>query len=317
MKILVTGASGFLGGNLYAGLRKENEVWAASRRRLPHIDPSRWIDPVNPSIAGGPPDAIIHAVSLNHKDSEKSWPQALEVGVGNTIRWLEKASEWGTRIFIYLSTQQVYGKIAAGEKLSEERLPQPENIYGLTHLQSEAWVAQWGKKAPSSPEFPRVGVSFRISNGFGPAVSSGADYLWLVIHDFCLSLLQKNQIEILSDGRPERDFIFVDDILGAVQTVLNRAQDRVPIPSPIHLGSGHTRTILETAFEVLDVFHAWRPGSSARIICAGKEFKLGDRAAALSSGERFTYDVSRLKSLGFQARTEFRDGIRKFFEART
>ena len=127
----------------------------------------------------------------------------------------------------------------------------------------------------------------------------------LNLNTISLSFLN-NEIKLLSDGTPQRDFIHSFDICRAVE-ILIEAKDSFN-QNKFHLASGQTLTVLELAHAV-------------REVCKDRYQKeinicLPDDSIPLEtdSKERFSINIARINELGFQPTVSLEDGINALFE---
>jgi UDP-glucose 4-epimerase len=116
MKILITGATGFVGGRLLRRLEREHEVWTLSRQAPAVAKPNvhalvqdlvalDWVVSLPNSI-----DAVIHlAQSSAFRDFPASAADIHAVSAGATMRLLDWAYRAGARQFILGSTGGLYG----------------------------------------------------------------------------------------------------------------------------------------------------------------------------------------------------------------
>ncbi len=150
MKVLITGANGFLGHYLVPALLNSGyEVLAtgkgACRLQVPDADGFDYaeMDFTNfPSareiLFNYAPDIIVHAGAISKPDDCELDPTlAWKINTGATQHLLEVSAELGA-FFIYISTDFVFD----GEKgmYAEEDLPAPVNYYGQTKWESEKMV---------------------------------------------------------------------------------------------------------------------------------------------------------------------------------
>lgn len=130
MRILVTGATGFLGSRLVVHLARSHEVWAVTRRPSPAGPPRvHWLrqdlaveawDVALPREI----DAIIHlAQSPNFRNFPESAAEIYAVAAGATMRLLDWGARAGARYFILTSTGGLYG---TSDKPVREGDPLPE-----------------------------------------------------------------------------------------------------------------------------------------------------------------------------------------------
>lgn len=153
MKILLTGANGFLGQYLCARLLSETHQVIATgkgQNRLPfQFGPNFTYvtldftdkDQVNEILDYHEPDIIIHAGAMTQADECELEPEkAYKVNVEGTRYLLAKAVKRAV-YFIYLSTDFIF----SGDKgmYEEEDIPGPVNFYGKTKLQAEALVKNY------------------------------------------------------------------------------------------------------------------------------------------------------------------------------
>ena len=149
MKIVITGASGYIGSRLCLYLAgKGHEITAVCSSKIPQKE--GWTDLISnfitgdireettlKSIANVHAEAIIHLISLDHHDSEKAPNVVSEVNVQPTWNLLNVClDEYPVKKFIYFSTIHVYGKNQGGLVLENQKVS-PFNAYGLTHALSE------------------------------------------------------------------------------------------------------------------------------------------------------------------------------------
>ncbi len=127
MKILVTGATGFLGRHLLARLSREHEVVGLARNIPLHADTPHVqgdvLDPASLAKAMEGVDVLVHAagkVSHEPVDAARTW----DVHVKGTCNALDAAARAGVRRVIHLSSS---GTVAVSHKpaVLDERAPSP------------------------------------------------------------------------------------------------------------------------------------------------------------------------------------------------
>ncbi|MBN8676341.1 MAG: SDR family oxidoreductase [Chitinophagales bacterium] len=153
MRILVTGANGFLGNYLVQQLlQKQFPVIATGKgnNRLPfagadnfYYQPMDFTDPfaVHDVFEKYQPTIVVHAGAMSKPDDcEKEQWQAYLVNVEGTVTLLTNAEEYQS-FFIFVSTDFVFD----GKKgmYSEMDIPLPVNFYGKTKLEAEEIVKEY------------------------------------------------------------------------------------------------------------------------------------------------------------------------------
>lgn len=145
MKILVTGASGRIGGAIAARLAVRHPVIGVDRRSgalTSAVVDVRDTARIAPLLAGV--DAVVHTAALHVPDlAAHDAHEFREVNVEATRRLLQAAGEAGVSRFVYTSTTSLYGDAmlpAAGEAawVTEALAPRPRDVYDETKLAAEA-----------------------------------------------------------------------------------------------------------------------------------------------------------------------------------
>ncbi|MEX0596522.1 MAG: SDR family oxidoreductase [Candidatus Paceibacterota bacterium] len=313
MRILVTGGNGYIGARLCLNLadegfdvipicrsrRPEDKVWASKMHQILVGDLNT--EYIYGDISHINPDIIIHLVSLDHFDSEKEPGYVTDINVKPTWKLLDISKKIGVNKFIYFSTTQVYGK-PDPIKLNESTLPNPKNAYGLTHLMSESICEYYNRNS----EFEVINV--RLSNSYGSPIFKENNCWWLAINDLCKGAYYNNKIELLSDGSPLRDFIHGEDVSNAVLKLIEKTDK---LDNEIyHISSATTYSLLEVAFIIQSVYkdkyNKLLPIHTPSGIAPEKNINN-------NNSNRFTFENSKIKNLGFELNYSLKQGIQELF----
>lgn len=143
--LLVTGASGFVGGTLL-GMAGAGGIGGYSRI-IPLTDKVDLRDSsaVDRALSGQSADAVIHLAAISFVPDSIARPhETYAVNLRGTINLLEALSREGFRgAFLYVSSGDVYGAVPAERlPITEERLPKPRNPYSASKLAAEAYCYQ-------------------------------------------------------------------------------------------------------------------------------------------------------------------------------
>jgi UDP-glucose 4-epimerase len=249
-------------------------------------------------------DCIVFTISLDHRVSGRDPITTLAVNVGIFWKLLDIYAQRDKGRVIYLSTQQVYGRYNIGDMINEEAPLLPVNPYGLTHHYCEDLCSLYTREKGLNC------ISVRLSNSFGAPVFADCNCWWLVINDFCKMALQKGRLNLLSDGTPQRDFIPVADVCRAIEMLATLPASALKYMT-YNLGSGRSHTILEVAHQVASIC-AERYGREFPVILPGN--KVSHDAGHHRDVPRFTYDINRLKELGFVPSGDMRPGIEEVLD---
>jgi nucleoside-diphosphate-sugar epimerase len=249
MKILVTGAGGFIGAAIVAeALRAGYEVVGTIRPsgnnwrlanlqsglhlvRLDLRDTSR----VNAMMLEYRPCIVVHAAWSGVGNSNRSDRLQITDNIETSCRLLEAAAAHGASKFIGLGSQGEYGPF--DRKISENDLPHPTSLYGASKLAVHYLTRQLAAQA---------GISYawvRIFSTYGPGDNSH----WLIP-----TLIN----QILDGHRPQTtlgtqfwDYLFIDDIAAAIISIAaGSTADGV-----FNLGSGQPIQIRSVVEKVRDL----------------------------------------------------------------
>jgi nucleoside-diphosphate-sugar epimerase len=245
MKVLVTGAAGFLGSHIIAALLARGDEAVVFDHRLRGkclsneiLEQVRSIEDdvfnlVAVCQAAEGCQAIFHCAAMVGVDAYSTQPaktmETEETGLRNVCR--AALAVGGARV-VYASSSAVYGH-AGGDLPLEEELPiAPVSNYGIAKRFNELYLAS------QHDEHGLQSVALRIFNIYGPHQDER-----LVIPRFVRRALAGEELEIYGDGAQTRDFVYVDDV---VLTALACA-DRVAGCEIINVCSGQEVTVRNLA----------------------------------------------------------------------
>ena len=308
MKICIIGASSYIGGWIVESLKNTEHDISVVYRNEPICD-YNWKSGLSKIIVGDitdlnvinaiieiEPEIVIYLVSLNHIQSENNLFKTLNINVSPMVYLANELSKIKTfNKFIYFSTLQVIGKITNGQIIDESTIPKPLNYYGLTHFFCEEALAMLNRSNKINYTI------IRLANSYGPAKYESCDTLWLVINDFCSSALKNNTIQLKSDGSPQRDFIYLNDVARAVNFIIKFANEAPPI---VNISSEITMTMPELAHLTKKVCKNY--GLEVRVLLPnGNE---SNDCESHSQIERYVIK-SWLYKVGFEIKTNLEKGI--------
>jgi UDP-glucose 4-epimerase len=253
MKILLTGASGYLGsgiaqelmakGHHVFGIARDKEGLQGLADRFRGFTPllHDLEEPI--ALSDSDFDLVIHAAGANDVISRDP-RRALTLTTLTTQRALDFCVRQVCPRFIYISTFQVYG---AERGLIDESSPcLPKNHYALTHFFAEQWCEMYARSSQLS------WLAVRPVNIYGlPAINSMSRWT-LVPGCFCKMAVEEHEIVLQTSGSQHRDFISLDEIS---RQIGNIAINFHSIKSgPLNLSSGASVAISDIARLVKDRF---------------------------------------------------------------
>ena len=161
MKILVTGSSGHLGEALIRTLRDKSIDYQGidikPSELTTHTGSISDAAFVNACIQNQNIDVIIHTATLHkpHVGTHTN-QEFVDTNITGTLNLLEAAKSFGVKSFIFTSTTSTFGDVMNPPKdqpavwVTEETIPIPKNIYGVTKLAAEdlCWLFYRNEKLP-------------------------------------------------------------------------------------------------------------------------------------------------------------------------
>jgi UDP-glucuronate 4-epimerase len=259
MRVLVTGAAGFVGSNLarallaqghevvgidcltdyYEVALKERNLSAIPADRftlvrgdLNEVDLDRLLDGV---------DWVFH--EAGQPGVRMSWGRDFEIYVRHNIsatqRLLEAAQRSPSlRRLVYASSSSVYGNAETYPTRETDR-PQPVSPYGVTKLAAEHLCSLYASN------FGVPTVSLRYFTVYGPGQRTD-----MAFTRFVRAAVLDELITIFGDGEQIRDFTFIDDIVAA--NLLAAGSD-VPAGSVFNVAGGSNVSVNETLATLADL----------------------------------------------------------------
>jgi dTDP-glucose 4,6-dehydratase len=223
MKLLVTGAAGFIGSTYVHLLHGDHDVTVldkltyAGRRENPPDDVEFVVGSIEDrdlvlQLTDGV-DAVVNFAAESHVDRSIADQEAFaRTHVIGTSVLLDAVREHAVPRFLQVSTDEVYGSIAEGS--FTERSPlDPSSPYSATKAGGDLLV---------SAHAHTHGVEALIcrgSNNYGPR-----QYPEKLIPLCVLNALNGDPVPVYGDGRQVRNWLYVEDFCRAIHTVLLRGR---------------------------------------------------------------------------------------------
>lgn len=249
MKICVTGAAGFIGSHVCAGLASTHEVVGiddlssgdgANLAGL-RVDLVRGsiLDPGALERATAGADVIVHLAARPSVPRSLAEPVAThEANATGTVRVLEAARANGSHV-VLASSSSVYGANPTLPK-HEDLLPTPVSPYAASKLAAEQYALAWQRS------FGVPVLAFRFFNVFGPRQVPGHAYA-AVIPSFVHAALLGQPLAIHGDGTQSRDFTYVGTV---TEVIIDAVERRVTSDGPVNLAFGTRTTLLEVVADI-------------------------------------------------------------------
>jgi nucleoside-diphosphate-sugar epimerase len=285
MRVLVTGASGFVGVNVVGALlARGHEVTAVAVDAIPADAVAAWGDGARRLVAhrldvrdagalerlmrDASVEAVWHgaAITAGADREVREAGRIVEVNALAVVRALEAAARAGAKRFVYPSSSAVYGETAFagdgrdGAVLEDER-PRPLNLYGITKAAAEQAVLHLG---------PRLGLAVcagRINAVFGPWERDTGLRDTLSPHLQMAGFARNGREAVLARGA-ERDWVYAPDVADAFVAMLEKER---PPAVPVNITPGALWPLERMAVALAARF----PGFRWRYAGSGEATNLG------------------------------------------
>ena len=253
MRILITGAAGFLGSHICDRFIAEgHEVIGMDNFISGHADNIAHLighprfrfvehDVTNYVYVEGPLDGVLHFASPASPVDYLEMPiPTLKVGSLGTHKTLGLAKAKGAR-YLLASTSEVYG--------DPKVHPQPESYWGNVNPVGPRGVYDEAKRFAEAMtmayhRFHDVDVRIvRIFNTYGPRMRPGDGR---VVSNFIVQALRGEPITVYGDGSQTRSFCYVDDEVDGIYRLFTGDE-----AGPVNIGNPNEFTILELAEKVI------------------------------------------------------------------
>lgn len=229
LKILVTGAGGFVGTHLTALLLRHGHHVSAMglgdceflrERQVPCYEKD-ILDAagVKACMAEVRPDAVIHLAAVANVPFSWEHPaQTVDVNIRGTVNVFSALQQVNPAAkFLSVGSSDEYGLAAkSGKPLTEDTPCQPQNPYSISKCSAEQLVLQLGRARGMNV------ICTRSFNHFGPGQRKG-----FVVSDFAsqIAAIEKGQQEPVmqvGDLSASRDFTYVDDVVAAYAALVEQ-----------------------------------------------------------------------------------------------
>lgn len=296
MRILITGARGFVGQHLTNELVKlGHKVFVLDQENLRNAPDLQgiWIGADIGSYAAlehafesAKPDVVYHlaavtGVAISYEQEEL----CLRTNVLGTYNVVKAAVKSGVSRIIFASSREVYGE-TRGRSTGEGAETRPNNLYGLTKLMGEE-VVRWHCVTGRCKY-----VIFRITNVYGPG---GEKY---GIHKI-LKKINAGETVTVMGGKQLMNFIYITDIIAAFSKALrnHKADNQV-----FNLAGPDTMTIEEAVARICSI--------------TGKKAAMNKGPMRPTETMRFIPNISKVKrTLGWYPKINFTQGIRQILSS--
>jgi dTDP-glucose 4,6-dehydratase len=299
VRLLVTGAAGFIGSNFvrhWLEQRPEDRVvaydlltYAGVRENVPEAVPFVQgdiadLELAEQTLAEHEIDVVVNFAAESHNSLAVQDPALFaRTNVLGTQQLLEASRRQGVTRFHHISTCEVYGDLAldSDESFSEESPYRPRTPYNASKAAADHYVRSYFETF----ELPTTITN--CSNNYGPF-----QFPEKVIPLFTTHALDDQPLPLYASTQNKREWLHVGDHCRAIELVLERGE----LGETYNVGSGVERSIEEVADAVLEL-----TGKDASLKTIVPDRPGHDR--------RYLLDSSKLRALGWSEEVGWDEGI--------
>lgn len=327
MRILVTGAAGFIGSNVsqslldrgdeVIGIDNLNDYYDVSlkeHRLEPLVSHSGFTDiradladreRIEQIFAEYKPERVVHLAAQAGVRYSLQNPHAYaDSNLTGMLNILEGCRNHEVQHLVYASSSSVYGANTRMPFSIHHNVDHPVSLYAATKKANELMAHSYSNLY----NIPTTGL--RFFTVYGPAGRPDMAYF-----SFTQKILAKQPIDVFNFGKCERDFTYIDDIVEGV----TRTLDKVATPNPEWTGDAPDTGSSYAPYRIYNIGNN-EPVELLRFIeviedCLG--IKAEKNLLPLQPGDvPATFaDVNDLvKDVGFKPSTSIEDGIAKFID---
>ena len=313
LKILVTGAAGFIGSHLVELLldqghevtgidnfdpyypqeiKKKNLQMSLDHANFQFVELDLINTPELERYLKSTYHIVIHlAARAGVRPSLKKPLDYIQTNLSATISLLEGMKKSGHKKIIFASSSSVYGpKAKTPFKEKDDSFEQASSVYACSKQAGEIFTRLYNTLYQFSV------INLRFFTVYGPRQRPD-----LVIHKIFKSILSEEEIVLFGDGSMARDYTYVEDILQGIEGAINRLSCcEMPLYETYNLGNNSPITLNELK-EIIEK------------ICKKKcrvrygDIPLGDVPVTYA-------DISKAKaSLGYSPKTSISAGCEKMY----
>lgn len=214
LKLLITGARGFLGRYLVRAI--EDRDWSIAATDVEELD-VRDATQARDVVAGFQPDVICHLAGLTGAAASLEQPHTFfDVNVGGTLNILDAARLVGVHGFVFASSLTVHGA-SNGRPVNEDSPFEPRHPYAASKAAAEVVVRAYAQ------HYGLAAIVLRPTLVAGPGQSEPS-----AVTEFIDAIRRDGSLVLLGDGSHTREWVHPSDLSVAFIKAIERAAAAPP-----------------------------------------------------------------------------------------
>lgn len=299
-KLLITGGAGFIGSNFirhilgkyddYRIVNLDSLTYCGNPDNLKDIEKNKRYKFIKGDITDSKLvqntakdcDMIVNFAAETHVDRSIKDPASfIRTNVFGTYTLLEAAKKLNTKLYIQISTDEVYGSILKGSFKETDPLS-PNSPYSASKAAADLFARSYfvTYKLPV--------IITRSSNNFGPY-----QYPEKVMPLFITNILEGRKVPLYADGMNMRDWLYVVDNCEAIDLIMHKGN----AGEIYNIGAGGETTNIELTKAILALLE-----KDESMIEYVKDRPGHDK--------RYALDIAKIRTLGWHPKHDFEDALK-------
>lgn len=303
--LFITGGCGFIGSHVAEALQNEYNVicidnfYSGLRENLNGIKATiieadvTDFDKMQSILSEYKPIGVIHLAAIASVQACIEKPrECFAVNQKATVDLLELCHQIGIKRFVFASSAAVYGDEPTLPKIENVSTTNPISSYGIDKFASEQYVLEYARRNKLH------GVALRFFNVFGPRQNPSSPYSG-VLSIFTNRVMSSDspELTIFGDGKQTRDFIYVKDVVEAINGAFHTDDMN---GETFNVGTAESTSLLDVVTVLEELTH--------------KKIKINFQAARAGDIRHSYCSNQKLQQHGWISKFSFKAGMQEYLK---